>query len=96
MRLGKRRPGVIVSRDDPGGIRSWTTVAPVTTRVRRIRSQVVIGPAEGLPEASAVNCDDLATIRKERLVRRIGHLTQARVAEVHDALRFALQLEADR
>lgn len=90
--LGKVRPVVIASRDDPRGRRDMTTVAAVTSTIRDLPTQVLVDHREGLAHLSAVNCDDLVTIRKTRLKRRVGRLSAARLDQFDDALRFALQL----
>jgi len=90
--VDKRRPVVVVSRDDVRGKRSKTTVASITTTTRSVPSEVAVDHRDGLREASAINCDELATINKAQLVRRVGKLSEQRVAALDEALRFALQL----
>lgn len=90
--VDKRRPVVVVSRDDLQGRRESATVAVVTSALRDIPTFVLLDHRDGLPQASAVNCDELRTLRKARLARRIGRLSQAKVDALDDALRFALQL----
>lgn len=90
--LDKRRPVVVVSRDDVRGRRESATVAAITTAIRDIPTFVALDHRDGLPRASAINCDELSTIRKARLARRIGRLSQAKLDSLDDALRFALQL----
>ena len=91
-RMDKLRPVVVVSRDDVAGRRQNVTVASVTTTVHDLASEVVVDHRDGLKVPSAVNCDELATITKDRLTRRIGRLSETRIEAIHDALRFALQL----
>src|SRR5947199_10761165 len=50
-----RRPVVLLSRNEAYAVRQLVIVAPITTRVRRIPTEVPLGPEEGLPKASAVN-----------------------------------------
>lgn len=90
--LDKVRPVVIVSRDDVAGRREATTVAAVTSTVRGLPTEVLLDHRDGLSQLSAVNCDDLSTIRKSRLGRRIGRLSEIKIEALDDALRFALQL----
>lgn len=92
MVLDKRRPVVVVSRDDVAGRRDSTTVAAVTRAVLGIPSQVMLDHRDGLPVGCAVNCDDLRSVRKVRLGRRIGRLSETKIDALDDALRFALQL----
>ena len=91
--VDKRRPVVVVSRDDPRGARMLTTVAAVTRTGRGLQSEVELDERDGLPDACVANCDDLNTIAKVRLVRRVGRLSEVKMIELHEALRFALQLE---
>ena len=69
------------------------TCAPITRTVRGIRSEVGVGPPEGLPEPSVISCDTLFTVPKRALDHEaIGRLgTEARV-ELDRALRFALDI----
>ena len=57
-----RRPVVLLSRNEAYAIRELVTVAPVTTRVRQIPTEVPLGPAEGLPKSCVVNLDTITTI----------------------------------
>lgn len=90
--VDKRRPVVVVSRDDRQGRRSKTTVAWVTTTVRSLPTEVALDRRDGVARDSVVNCDELATIDKVELVRRVGRLSPAKVEALDGALRFALQL----
>lgn len=92
--LDKRRPVVIASRDDARGVRQRTTVAAVTTTIRGIPTEVELDERDGLKARSAVNCDELVTVHKSRLVRRIGRLSEQRLSELHRALAFALGIPA--
>lgn len=91
-RVDKLRPVVVASRNDLSGVRARATVALVTSTVRNIPSEVGLDHRDGFPRACAVNCDELWTIDKSRLERRQGSLSSARLAELDDALRFALRL----
>lgn len=91
--MDKRRPVVLLSRDEAYDVRAMVIVAPVTTTIRGFAVEVKVGRREGLDRSSVVNCDWLVTIRKEKLVRRIGTLVGNRLLALDDALRFALSLE---
>lgn len=84
---------MLVSREAAYRIRSHLTVAPVTTRIRRVPTLVPVGPHDGLDRDSAVNCDQLSTIRQDQLIERIGALDPSTLAEIDDALRFSLGLD---
>lgn len=90
--LDKRRPVVVVSRDDPEGRRQRVTVATITSKIREIAVEVVLGESDGLRGRSAVNCDEIATINKARLGDRIGRLSPSDLEDLHRALAFALAL----
>ncbi len=90
--MDKRRPVVVVSRDDVGGRRDSTTIALVTTTIRGLPSEILLDHRDGFAEACAVNCDDLHSVPKTRLERRLGRLSEMRIEALDDALRFALQL----
>lgn len=88
-RAGKR-PVVLISRSSAVAVRTKLTVVRVTTRVRGIPTEVALGPDEGLVEGSVANCDELTTISKRALLARAGSLRARKLAELDQALRFAL------
>ena len=91
-RLDKLRPVVIVSRDDVTGRRAKTTVAAITSTIRDVPTQVPVDQRDGLAQLSCINCDELQTIPKADLRRRIGRLSETKIEALEEALRFALQL----
>jgi mRNA interferase MazF len=90
--VDRRRPVIVVSRDDARGTRTLATVAVVTRTARGLQSEVELDERDGLPGTCVANCDDLNTIVKSRLVRRVGRLSEVKMIELHEALAFALQL----
>jgi mRNA interferase MazF len=86
----KRRPVVILTRDSIIEYLNEVTVAPVTSTVRGIPSEVPVGPADGMPRRSAVNLDHLQTVSKDSLGALVATLAPSRMAEVRAALLFAL------
>ncbi len=87
-----RRPVVLLSRNEAYAVRELVTVAPVTTRVRRVPTEVPLGPAEGLPKSGVVNLDTITTIPRRTLTQPIGPLPPDKLAAVERALMFALGL----
>lgn len=91
------KPGfyVVVSRDFVAGNEDIETVvcAPVYSQTLGLRTEVPIGPEDGVPRASAVRCDFLALMLKRKLTGFAGTLSPPRQAELKDALRHALQLD---
>jgi mRNA interferase MazF len=92
-RVDKRRPVVLVSRQEAYEVRAMVIVAPVSTTVRGFSVEVRVGRREGLPSAAVVNCDWLVTLPKADLIERAGALSKAKMAQLDSALKFALGLE---
>lgn len=92
-KVDKRRPVVLVSRDEAYDVRSLVIVAPATTMVRGFAVEVKVGRREGLPRECVVNCDWLVTLPKEDLLDRAGTLSGTKLRQLDDALRFALGLD---
>lgn len=89
-----RRPVVLVSRDEAYAVRALVIVAPVTTTIREIPVEVVLGREEGLPRRCVVNADSMVTIPKSALRDYAGVLAPDKLAALDNALRFALGLES--
>src|SRR5437867_9682028 len=85
----KRRPVLIMSRQEVIGLLRTVTVAPITSTVRGIHSKVILGMDEGLPRTSAVNLDHLQTIDQAQLVGYSGHLSVPKMRDVCRALAVA-------
>ena len=88
-----RWPVVLVSRDEAYSYRELVTVAPVTRRIRGIRSEVSLGPEDGLPRRCAVNLDSMTTVPKALLQRHIAILPDEKLRDLDSAIHFALGLE---
>lgn len=86
----KRRPVLVLTRDSVRDALGELTVAPITSTVREIPSEVVLGISDGLPRESAINLDHLQTVPKARIAALITTLSSARMEEVRRALLFAL------
>jgi len=87
-----RRPVVLISRDEAYAVRNAVTVAEVTTKIRNIPVEVLLGPEDGLPKKCVVNLDTIVTIRKDLLVERISLLQKSKLDEINQAITFALSL----
>ena len=86
----KRRPVLILSRDEVIDLLRTVTVAPVTSTIHGAPSEVLVGPDEGLKHDSAVNLDHLQTVHKDQLRAYIGRLGDAKMREVCKRLGIAL------
>jgi mRNA interferase MazF len=84
---------VLLSRNEAYAVRALVIVAPVTTRIRHIPTEVPLGPEDGLPRPCVVNLDTIITIAKASLQTRIASLSPEKLRAVYTAIRFALGLE---
>ena len=86
----KDRPVLILTRENALGYLSTATVAPVTSTVREVPSEVILDVDDGMTGRCAVNLHNAVTISQQRLGRRVTRLTDERMREVCAALRFSL------
>jgi mRNA interferase MazF len=70
----KRRPVLVVTRDDVIPVLNNVVVAPVTSAIRRIPTCIPVGPDEGIDHESDATFDNLAAVPKAVLTRRLGAL----------------------
>jgi mRNA-degrading endonuclease toxin of MazEF toxin-antitoxin module len=87
-------PIVVVSRQTTLPFRSTVTVVLVTSVVRGHGAEVALGPGEGLDYECVANCDEIHTIRKQRLIRRRGSIGVERTGAIDAALRLSLGLDS--
>jgi mRNA interferase MazF len=85
-----RRPVLLLSRDAAYAYLHKFVVVEITSTVRRIVEEVVLGKEEGLTKPCAANFDNLRTISRSALSKRIGRLGIRRQVEAKRALGFAL------
>jgi mRNA interferase MazF len=88
----KKRPVLILPRDSALEYLGEITIAPITTTVRNIPSEVFLSRANGLPQECAVNCDHLQTVSKAKIGPLITSLPPSKMIEVARAIRFALDI----
>ena len=88
----KKRPVLILTRDSVLEYHGEVTIAPVTTAVRNIPSEVFLSKAEGMPQDCAVNCDHLQTVSKAKIGPLIMSLPSSKMIDVGRAIRFALDI----
>jgi mRNA interferase MazF len=86
----KQRPVVVLTRDSIVDRLARVTVAPVTSTVRGIASEVALGTEDGLKQPSAVNLRNIVTVPKEGLGRRVAQLDGRRLDQICAAIAFAL------
>jgi mRNA interferase MazF len=85
----KRRPVLVLSRPEAIDVLHTAMVAPITSTIRGIPSEVVVGSAEGLKHDSAVNLDHVQTVEQARLIKYVGRLAPEKMRAVCRALAIA-------
>jgi len=88
----KKRPVLILSRNSIMGYLGEVTVAPITSTVREIPSEVQLNRQDGMPRECAVNCDHIQTVSKAKIGSLITTLSAEKLTRVRDAVTFALAL----
>ena len=91
----KARPVVVLTRDSALGYLSTATVAPITSTIRGVPSEVRLDEQDGMKAPCAVNLHNAVTVSQHRLGRRLAHLPPQRMRELCAALRFSLGCDAD-
>ena len=85
----KRRPVVVLTRQEVIGLLHTVMVAPITSTIYGAPSEVLVGPEDGLKQQSAVNLDHVQTVERARLVSYVGTLRPAAMHSVCRALATA-------
>ncbi|MGP8243323.1 MAG: type II toxin-antitoxin system PemK/MazF family toxin [Bryobacteraceae bacterium] len=86
----KQRPVLILTRDSALGHLSAVTVAPISSTVRDVPSEVILDVEDGMKARCAVNLHNAVTVSQARLASRVASLSDERMHEVCAALRFSL------
>lgn len=89
----KARPVLVLTRDSAIAYLSRLTVAPITSSIRGVPSEVVVGPDEGMKQPSAVNLHNVVTVQKSRVGRRVARLGEDKMRDVCRAIVFAIGCE---
>ena len=83
---GKRRPVLIVTRNEAIPVLTSLVVAPITSTIRLLPTAIAVGPHEGIDQDSIASFDNLATVPRSLLTRRLGRLDPVRQPEICAAL----------
>jgi len=86
----KNRPVVVLTRDSAIGYLATVTVAPISSTIRGVPSEVVLDAEDGMKSPCAVNLHNAVTVSRERLGRRVAKLDSARMDEICAALAFSV------
>lgn len=92
-RLDKTRPVLVLTREEVRTVRQLITVAPITSTVRGLRSEVAVGPHNGLDHDSVVNLDSIATVPRDLLIRPLGALLERQEYDLTRAFHDAFDLQ---
>jgi len=85
------RPVLILTRGSALGYLARVTVAPITSTIRGVPSEVALGTEDGMKHPCAVNLHNVVTVAKDGLGRRVAQLGTERMRDVCAALAFALE-----
>lgn len=88
----KKRPVLILTRDFILDYLGEVTVAPITTTVRDIPSEVFLTKQDGMKRDCAINLDHIQTVSKGKIESLITTLSADKLQQVSDAIQFALNL----
>ncbi len=90
--LDKARPVLILTRELVRPHLTRVTVAPVTSTIRGLSTEVLVGPSNGLNHESVVSCDNIVTVPTSTLGRHIGYLLPSQESALAEAIRSAFDL----
>ena len=91
----KKRPVLVLTRDSAIAVLTSVTVAPITSTIRSIPTEVILTKDDGLPHTCAANFDNLQTVPKSNIGDRIARLTARKMREAAAAVSFALGFDAE-
>jgi mRNA interferase MazF len=91
--LDKSRPVVLLTREAVRPYLKRVKVAPITSSIRGLSTEVAVGAANGLEQDSVISLDNLATIDRAGIGRLVGYLNPDQEAELAQAVMTAYDLE---
>ncbi len=86
----KKRPVLILTRDSILEYLNEVTIAPLTSTIRNIPSEVFISKDEGLLKDCVINCDHIQTVSKGKIGSLITTLSERKLETVKEAIKFAI------
>ena len=92
-RLDKTRPVVVLTREPTRAAMTKVTVAPITSTIKGLSSEVLVGPRNGLDHESAVAVDNILTVPSQVLGRVVGYLFPEQERELAKAMVIAFDLD---
>jgi mRNA interferase MazF len=91
----KQRPVLILTRDPAIRYLSTVTVAPITSRIRGVPSEVLLDENDGMKGSCAINLHNTITVPQDRVGKRVARLAPHRMNQVCSALRFTLGCDSE-
>jgi mRNA interferase MazF len=91
--LDKIRPVVVLTRDPLGRLLHSVIIAPVTSTIRGLSTEVPLGPGDGIRHPSGVNLDNVQLLARDRFRRRIGRAQPATMRALCAALLVAVDCD---
>lgn len=91
----KKRPVLVLTRDSAITVLNAVTIAPITSTIRSIPTELLLTEEDGFPRTCAANFDNLQTVPKGQIGDRITRLSRRRMQEAAAAVSFALALNED-
>lgn len=92
-KLDKTRPVLVLTREPARAAMTKVTVAPITSTIKGLSSEVLVGTANGLDHEGAISIDNVVTIPVSLLGRTVGFLTAAQERELARAVVMAYDLD---
>lgn len=93
VHLDKARPALVLTRDTARSAMTKVTVAPITSTVKGLSSEVLVGPENGLDHECAVALDNVMTVSTKALGRTIGYLHPHQEDDLARAIVLAYDLD---
>ena len=93
VRLDKTRPALVLTREAARGAMTKVTVAPITSTIRGLSSEIAVGPANGLDHQCVVSLDNVLTVPVATLGRTVGYLHADQEAQLARAVVLAYDLD---
>jgi mRNA interferase MazF len=92
-RLDKTRPVLVLTREQVRPYLTRVTVAPITSTIRGLSTEVPVGPANGLDHASVVSCDNIVTVPVTALGPQVGFFLDEQESALTQAIHAAFDLD---
>jgi mRNA interferase MazF len=93
--LDKTRPVLVLTREPARGAMTRVTVAPITSTIRGLSTEVAVGARNGLDHDGVVSCDNVVTIQSARLGRLVGFLSETQEEALAQAIVSAFDLRVE-